>query len=199
MLLVGLTGGIGSGKSTFAALLAERGAHVIDADQVGRDALQPGESAWHKTVEHFGDDILKPNSREIDRAALARVVFADHEKLTTLNAIVHPMILGTIADTLERLRDTDSVVVLDAALLIETGLADGVDLLVVVDSPRAARIERLETGRGMPADESQARMDVQHDPEELKQRADIVVDNSGDLAALAAEADRVWAELEARR
>src|SRR5688572_14864126 len=128
MLVAGLTGGIGSGKSTFAALLAERGAQVIDADQIGRDILRPGEPAWHSVVDQFGDEILSPGTMNIDRKQLAGIVFSDPGKLAALNAITHPAIVARIADDLERLRNTDEVVILDAALIVELGLTDTVDV-----------------------------------------------------------------------
>src|SRR5918998_6582426 len=139
MLVVGLTGGIGAGKSTFAALLAERGAQVIDADGIGRDALAPGQPSWHSVVSTFGDEILVPGEMKIDRKALARIVFEDPGKLAALNAIVHPVILQRIADDLERLSQTDAVVVVDAALVTELGLHESLDVLVVVTTARAER------------------------------------------------------------
>jgi dephospho-CoA kinase len=198
MLVVGLTGGIGAGKSTLAALLIERGAHVIDADALGRDALRPGRPAWHSVVDQFGDEILVMNSMEIDRARLASVVFADRAKLAALNAIVHPVILGAVAEHLEKLRNSDATVVLDAALIIETGLDDVVDVLVVVTAPEGDRRRRLIRERNMSIDDIAARMAAQTRTEELVARADIVASNAGSLEDLAREADRVWAELEKR-
>ncbi len=198
MLVVGLTGGIGSGKSTFAALLAERGAQVIDADLLGREALQPGKDAWHSVVATFGDEILVGHSMEIDRKRLASIVFADRTKLAALNAIVHPIIVRGIADRLERLRETDEVVILDAALIVELGLADTVDLVIVVTADVDLRRRRLAEIRGMTQDDITARIGAQASEEDLVEAADIVVRNDGDLFDLATEADRVWAELERR-
>ena len=199
MLVVGLTGGIGAGKSTLAALLAERGAQVIDADELGREALRPGKPAWHSVVDQFGEEILVPASMEVDRKLLADIVFQDPAKLAALNAIVHPVIFSGIADSLERLRDTDAVVVLDAALLYDTGLGRVVDVSVVVLADEPTRSRRLQTSRGMSFAESRSRMRAQSDPARLEERADIVVRNDGSLDDLAAEADRVWAELLAWR
>jgi len=199
MLVVGLTGGIGSGKTTFASLLAERGAQVIEADALGHDALKPGSPSWRSVVNQFGEEILAPTSMEIDRQRLAEIVFSSRAKLAALNAIVHPVILQRIADDLERLRETDEIVVLDAALVLETGLDESVDVLVVVAAPERARERRLASRRGMSIEDTRARMAVQRGPEELLARADIVVDNSGRLDDLVPEADRVWAELVARR
>ncbi len=143
MLVAGLTGGIGSGKSTFAALLIERGAQVIDADQLGRDALRPGQPAWHSVVSQFGDEILVPGTQEVDRKRLAGIVFSEPSKLAALNAIVHPVIFEGIADHLERLRGTDEIVILDAALILETGLKDSVDILIAVITSDERRAERV--------------------------------------------------------
>jgi dephospho-CoA kinase len=199
MFVVGLTGGIGTGKSTLAALLAERGAQVVDADLLGHDALKPGLPAWHSVVDQFGDEILAANTMEIDRKRLAAVVFNDRLKLAALNAIVHPVIFSAVADELDRLRGTDEVVILDAALIIETGLDDVCDALLVVDSSDEERIARLRRQRGMSLADARARMGVQAERSRLLDRADMVIKNDGTLEDLAAEADRVWAELVRRR
>jgi dephospho-CoA kinase len=196
MLVVGLTGGIGSGKSTFAALLAERGAQVVDADALGRDALRPGEPAWHKVVDQFGEEILVPNTMRVDRKLLAEIVFADRGKLAALNAIVHPVIFAGIADALEKLRGTEAIVVLDAALLVETGLESVVDVMILVVAPEEVRQRRLEASRGMSLAESTSRMQAQARPEDMAVRADIVVANDGSLEDLAGEAERVWSKLQ---
>jgi dephospho-CoA kinase len=198
MLVVGLTGGIGAGKSTLAALLLERGAHVIDADALGRDALRPGRPAWHSVVDQFGDEILVLDRLEIDRSRLASLVFSDRAKLAALNAIVHPVILGAVAEHLERLRNSDAIVLLDAALILETGLDEVIDVLIVVTAPEGQRRKRLVRDRGMSIDDITARMAAQTRTEELVARADIVASNTGSLEDLAKEADRVWAELEKR-
>jgi dephospho-CoA kinase len=199
MLLVGLTGGIGSGKSTFAALLAERGAQVVDADVLGHDALKPGEPTWHSVVDQFGDEILSPGTMTIDRKRLAAIVFESEQKRAALNAIVHPEIFRRIADAIDKLRGTDSIVIIDAALVFETGLADSCDVIVVVTSSRDTRTERLIRIRGMSIDQITARMSAQADPKALVEKADIVVRNDGSLEDLAREADRVWTELELRK
>ena len=196
MLLVGLTGGIGSGKSTFAALLAERGAQVIDADVLGHDALKPGQPSWNSIVDQFGDEILVPGSMTIDRKRLGEIVFADDRKRAALNAIVHPEIFRRMADSLDRLRNTDTIVVIDAALIFETGLADSCDVVVVVASDKDIRADRLARSRGMTIEEITARMTSQADPAQLARKADIVINNDGYLEDLAAEAERVWTELE---
>lgn len=194
MLTVGLTGGIGSGKSTFASLLERRGAEVIDADALGRVALEPGSPSWHSVVAQFGDEILAPGM-EIDRRRLAEIVFASSEALAALNAIVHPVILQRIAETLEMLSGTDEIVVVDAALIVEIGLAESVDLLVVVEADEDVRRRRLANERGMSLEDIDARIKSQAHPDDLSRRADILVRNDGSLDDLEAEADRVWAEL----
>ena len=198
MLLVGLTGGIGSGKTTLAALLAERGAVVIDADALGHAALAPGEPAWRAAVEHFGDGILAAGSTDIDRKRLAHIVFNDPAKLTVLNAITHPVIVRSIADRIEAHRGTDAIVVLDAALVVELGLAGSLDLVVVVTSDRGTRAARLMKERGMTRAAIDARMGAQARTQDLIEHADIVVTNDGTLEHLTEATDRLWADLESR-
>jgi dephospho-CoA kinase len=177
----------------------ERGAQVIDADQLGRDALRTGRPAWHSVVDTFGNGVLSESSMEIDRGKLADIVFSDRDKLAALNAIVHPAIFKGVADDLDRLRGSDEIVILDAALLLETGLAAGMDLIVVVTTKDALRRERLRTDRAMTMEQIEARIASQNPAVETARSADIVVRNDGDLEALSLEADRVWAELQRRR
>jgi dephospho-CoA kinase len=197
MFVVGLTGGIGSGKSTFAALLTEQGAKLIDADLLGREALQPGRPAWHSVVDQFGDEVLAPHSMTIDRKRLAEIVFADRDKLAALNAIVHPVIVKGIADALDELRHGDEIVILDAALIVELGLAEGLDALIVVVADENLRKKRLAKERGMGDADIVARMRTQTSSEEQLTKADLVVRNNGKIEELAREAERVWLELSA--
>lgn len=197
MLVVGLTGGIGSGKSTLGALLAVRGAHLIDADELGRLALEPGQHAWHAVVGQFGKEILIPGTMVLDRRRLADMVFADTHKLAVLNEIVHPVILARIADVLESLEGTDSIVVIDAALLYEIGLAEAVGRLIVVVTESDIRIERLMRDRDMTQEEVQARIDAQADSSEAAAKADFVVRNDWTIEKLEAEAQRLWEHLRA--
>jgi dephospho-CoA kinase len=194
MLLVGLTGGIASGKSTVSAMLAERGAEVIDADHIARQVVMPGTPAWCKIREHFGPGVLHPDG-QIDRQALADIVFADKSKLALLNEITHPAIFARIADRLEEHHDQDVVVVLDAALLIEAGLAEGVDVVLVVHSPQEIQLERL-AAKGMGERAASDRIAAQLAPEKRLARADIVIDNSGSLEKLGRRVDEVWQELQ---
>ena len=199
MFVAGLTGGIGSGKSTFARFLAEQGAEILDADELGRAALRPGERGWHEAIETWGDDLLVPGTSEIDRAKLASIVFSDPAKLAALNAIVHPIIMSGIADTLDVLSGTDTIVVIDAALLIETGLAEGVDKVIVVVASDEVRGERLRLERGMSQEDIEARIAAQLPLPRLLEKADIVVQNNGSLEELRHEAELVFAELQRHR
>jgi dephospho-CoA kinase len=196
VLLVGLTGGIGSGKSTVSAMLAERGAEVVDADQIAREVVLPGQPAWHKIRDHFGAGLLRLDG-SIDRKALAEIVFDDPAKLGLLNEITHPPMFERIADRLEGARDRDVIVVLDAALLIETGLAQRVDVLLVVDLPEEVQVRRLEA-KGMPAEQAWARIAAQLSREERLVHADLVIDNSGTVEELAGRVDEAWTELRRR-
>ena len=196
MLLVGLTGGIASGKTTVSAMLAERGAEVIDADHIARQVVMPGTPAWCKIRDHFGPGVLHPDG-QLDRQALADIVFADKSKLALLNEITHPAIFARIADRLEAHHGQDVVVVLDAALLIEAGLAEGVDVVVVVHSPREIQVERL-AAKGVGASDARNRIASQLEPEKRLARADIVIDNGGSLEDLGRQVDKLWEELRAR-
>jgi dephospho-CoA kinase len=196
MLLVGLTGGIASGKTTVSAMLAERGAEVIDADHIARQVVMPGTPAWCKIRDHFGPGVLHPDG-QLDRQALADIVFADKSKLALLNEITHPAIFARIADRLEAHHGQDVVVVLDAALLIEAGLAEGVDVVVVVHSPREIQVERL-AAKGVGATDARNRIAAQLEPEKRLARADIVIDNGGSLEDLGRQVDKLWEELRAR-
>lgn len=149
-------------------------------------------------VAQFGDEILAAGTMEIDRKRLAEIVFSDRNKLAALNAIVHPVILSGMADHLERLRATDDVVVIDAALLVDLGVTDLLDTLVVVTASEDVRRERLR-GRGMRQPDIDARMSAQVPQEALVQKADLIVSNDGSLEDLVAEADRAWLEIHNRR
>lgn len=197
MYVVGLTGGIGSGKSTVAARLAARGAHVIDADAVAREVVAPGEPALDAIAERFGRDLVGPDGA-LDRAGLAAIVFDDDDALAALNAITHPAIAGRIAARLDELEASlpgDAVVVVDHPLLVETGQADRFDALVVVLAPVDLRIARLETHRGIDPDDARARIAAQASDEERRAVADHVVDNDADLDALGERVDDLWERL----
>jgi dephospho-CoA kinase len=194
MLLVGLTGGIGSGKSTVARMLAGRGAVILDADAFARDALAPGTPGESAVVDRFGEQVRGPDGA-LDRAALAALVFADPARLRALEAIVHPDVRARIAEGAARERDTERVVVIDSPLLIEMGQHDDVDLVVVVSAPEEVQIRRAVEGRGLSEEDVRRRLAVQLPLEEKAEQADVVLDNGGDLAELERQVDRLWADL----
>jgi dephospho-CoA kinase len=197
VLLVGLTGGIASGKSSVSAMLAERGAEIIDADLIARQVVMPGERAWHKILDHFGRDVLSEDG-QVDRKKLADLVFADPAKLTLLNEITHPDIFARVAERLEHNRDREVVVVLDAALLIETGLADRVDVVVVVDAGDEEEQVRRLTAKGLEERDARSRLAAQLPAEARLARADLVIRNVGSFEELTARVDEVWDELRHR-
>jgi dephospho-CoA kinase len=197
MLLVGLTGGIGSGKSTVARMLEKRGAVVFDADVLARQAVAPGTPGFEKVVERFGPNVLAPGGG-LDREALASIVFADPAARRDLEAIVHPEVRRMFAEGCEEYRDSDRVVLFSAPLLVETGMHTAFDLLIVVSAPVATQIERLMRDRGMPERAVQARIDAQLPLEAKAEVADVLVDNEGTLEDLEGQVDRLWRDLEAR-
>lgn len=198
MLLVGLTGGIGAGKSTVARELEARGAIVLDADAIVRELQRSGTAVFRRIVERFGADVVGPDG-ELDRARLGAAIFADDDARAALNAIVHPEVMGAIAVRIEELKDSDAVVVLDVPLLVEVGGGEGLDLVVVVDAHEHARIERLVRDRAMSPEEVRARMSVQASDEERRALADVIIHNDGDLTSLRAQMDELWARIEAKR
>jgi dephospho-CoA kinase len=195
VLAVGLTGGIGSGKSTVADLLVERGAVLIDADRIAREVVAPGGPALAPLVERFGPGILTPEGT-LDRAALAALVFPDPEALAALNAITHPLIGAEMTARRTAAEDTDAVVVLDVPLL-KTEHRDLLTLafVIVVDTPVDTALTRLVERRGFTRADAEARMAAQPSREERRVGADFVIDNSSDLTHLRAEVDRVWRAL----
>ena len=197
MLLVGLTGGIGAGKSTVARMLTERGAVVLDADAVAREVVEPGEPAFAALVEEFGPAIVGADGR-LDRPALAAIAFATDESRAALEAITHPAIHAEFGRRMAE-APTDAIVVMDVPLLVESGTAAerGYEAVIVVEAPRDTRLERLEV-RGIPRGDAEARMAAQATDEERRAIAAYVLDNAGDEQALETQVDEVWADL-ARR
>ena len=192
MLTVGLTGGMGAGKSTVAAMLAARGAVVIDADRIARDVVEPGRPAYTAVVERFGPGVLLPDGR-LDRHALASVVFSDPAALADLNAITHPAIAAVIGSRLAVEQDTDRVVVLDIPLLTAAlRTLYGMAGVIVVDAPVEVAVDRLVRERGLTEADVRARIAAQPSREERLQQADTVVDNSRTPADLEIEVERVW-------
>ena len=191
MLRIGLTGGIGSGKSTVSALLAARGAVVIDADRIAREVVEPGTPGLAAVVQAFGGQVLRDDG-SLDRPALAAIVFADPEARQTLDGIVHPLVRARAAE-LAGAAPYDAVVVHDVPLLVETGQAASYDLVLVVESEPEIRVSRL-VQRGLTADDARARMAAQATDEQRRAVADVVLDNSGSEEELAAQVDRFWTE-----
>ncbi|MDA8280327.1 MAG: dephospho-CoA kinase [Actinomycetota bacterium] len=198
MLAVGLTGGIGSGKSTVAQRLVEHGAVLVDADRIAREVVAPGGPAYQPLVDRFGREVLAADGT-LDRARLAAVVFADPQALADLNAITHPAVGAVMAERRYGPHPADAVVVLDIPLLrAEHRAALALDLVVVVDCPVEVALDRLVTGRAMPAEDARARIAAQVTREERRAEADVVIDNDGDLAALGVAVDRLWEDLAGR-
>ena len=192
MLAVGLTGGIGSGKSAVATLLVERGAVLIDADQVARDVVAPGGPAYQPLIDRFGPQIVAADGT-IDRQALANIAFADEESRLALNAITHPAIGIRMIEMRDALADTDHIVVLAIPLLTAVH-RETVKLhkVVVVDTPTDVALERLLTHRGFDRADAEARIRSQISRDERKKEADYVLDNSGDQPALEREVAKLW-------
>ncbi|MGC5362592.1 dephospho-CoA kinase [Streptomyces sp. DT24] len=196
MLKVGLTGGIGAGKSEVSRLFASYGAVLIDADRIAREVVEPGTPGLAAVVEAFGADILTDDGT-LDRPKLGSIVFADPDRLAALNAIVHPLVRARSA-ALERAADPDSVVVHDVPLLTENGLAPLYDLVVVVDAAPRTQLDRLVGLRGMTESEARARMAAQATREQRRAVADLVIDNDGPLEALEPRVREVWSQLRDR-
>lgn len=191
MLRVGLTGGIGSGKSTVAGRLAEHGAIVIDSDVLAREVVEPGSPGFTGVVEAFGDRVVGPDG-SLDRGALAKLVFGDAEARSRLNAIVHPLV-GARAAELVAAAPPEAVLVHDIPLLVENGLGPGFHLVIVVDTPVDVRVERL-VERGLTEDDARARIAAQATDEQRRAAADVWLDNSGWPEEVQAAVDALWAE-----
>jgi dephospho-CoA kinase len=190
VFVVGLTGGIGSGKSTVSAWLAERGAVIVDADAITRAVQEPGTEVFQAIVERFGPEVVAADG-SLDRKALAAIVFSDAEALATLNAIVHPAVGAEVARRLQEEAGTDHVVVLDVPLMVESGRVPAARL-IVVDCPEDVAVRRLVGQRGFSEEDARARMAAQASREERRARADFVIDNSGTRQQLIAGVERAW-------
>lgn len=189
MRRIGLTGGIGSGKSTVARLLADLGAVVIDADALAREVVEPGTQGLAQLVEAFGPGILTDDGH-LNRSALAEIVFADAEARTTLNRITHPLIGARTAELIAGVPD-DAVLVHDVPLLVELGMQDAYDLVLVVDAEDELRVRRL-MDRGHSEADARARIAAQAPREQRNAAADILLDNSGSVAALKEQVTQCW-------
>jgi dephospho-CoA kinase len=196
VLVVGLTGGIGSGKSTVSALLAAKGAVVVDADAVVHELQRPGTAVFEAMVDRFGNGIVAADG-SLDRSAVADIVFNDPDALADLNGIVHPAVGAEIVRRMDELSTTDAVVVLDVPLMVESARGYPVAGLIVVDVDPEVAVRRLVEQRGMREDDARARIARQASRQERRARADIVIENSGSLDDLAAQVDRTWRWIEA--
>jgi dephospho-CoA kinase len=193
VIKVGLTGGIGSGKSEVTRLLAGHGAVVIDADVLAREAVAPGSEGLDRVVAEFGRDVLDGQG-SLDRARLAEIVFADPDRLAALNAIIHPYVRRRSAEIMAS-APADGVVVNDVPLLVENNLQTGYDVVVVVDASTQTRVDRLTGARGMSEAEALARMAAQATREQRAAVADVIIDNDGDRSALQVQIDALWERL----
>ena len=196
MLLVGLTGGIGSGKSTVAAMLEARGAVVFDADEFARQAVAAGTPGFRRVVETFGEGVVGPDG-ELDRAAVAAIVFDDPEQRARLEAIVHPEVAGLLRESLEPLRDTDRIVVYAVPLLVENHLESMFDVVLVVTAPADVRVERL-VRRGLSEDDARSRIRAQLSDQERVAAADAVIPNDVSEAELEGRVAALWQSLRER-
>ena len=196
MYLIGLTGGIASGKSAVASRLAERGAVVVDADVIAREIVEPGTPALDQIARQFGPAVLTAHG-SLDRPALGAIVFGDPSSLSDLNAITHPAINRLAADR-ETAAGPDAIVVHDNPLLVEMGGAALCDLVVVVDVPVDVQVERLTTLRGMTEADARARVAAQASREQRTGAADLVIDNTGPVDELALIVGGIWDELVSR-
>ncbi|MEV7339765.1 dephospho-CoA kinase [Streptomyces sp. NPDC093544] len=193
MLKVGLTGGIGAGKSEVSRLLVERGAVLIDADRIAREVVAPGTPGLAAVVDAFGEDVLAPDG-SLDRPKLGSIVFADPAKLAVLNSIVHPLV-GARSQDLESAASEDAVVVHDVPLVAENGLAALYDLVIVVDASPRTQLDRLIRLRGMTEEDARARMAAQATRDKRLKIADVVIDNDVPLHELERRVREVWADL----
>jgi dephospho-CoA kinase len=192
VLRVGLTGGIGSGKSTVAARFAELGAVVVDADRIAREVVAPGTPGLQAVVDEFGPDVLRADG-SLDRSALGRVVFGDDQRRAALNAIVHPLVYRRRTQLVGE-APPDAIVIEDIPLLVENGLGAGFPLVVIVHAPAPERVRRLVTDRGMDPDDVWARVRAQASDEDRRAAADVWLDNAGDREGLLAAVDDVWSD-----
>ncbi|SNR87680.1 dephospho-CoA kinase [Actinacidiphila glaucinigra] len=193
MVKVGLTGGIGAGKSAVSRLLVSYGAVLVDADRIAREVVEPGTPGLASVTAEFGTEVLAADG-SLDRPKLGAIVFSDPERLRALNAIVHPLVRDRSAE-LERAAGPDAVVVHDVPLLAENGLAPLYDVVVVVDAAPETQLDRLVRLRGMAEEDARARMAVQAGREQRLAVADVVIDNDGPLEALEPQVRQVWEQL----
>lgn len=191
-VVIGVTGGIGTGKSTVTSILRELGAVVIDADKIGHEAYKPGTPAWQEVVEAFGKEILLPNG-EVDRKRLGSIVFSDPKALARLNAIMHPKMFRMAQERIQQAKaQGHQVIVLEAAVLLEAGWDPLVDEIWVVTAPEEVAVQRVQARSGLPREAVVARLRSQLPPEERIRRAQVVIDNAGSLEDLRRQVEDLW-------
>ncbi|MDI6816472.1 MAG: dephospho-CoA kinase [Actinomycetota bacterium] len=198
MKIIGVTGPIASGKSVVTALLKEKGAHVIDADVIAREVVEPGRPAWTDIVEHFGGSVLGPD-QNLDRRELGRIVFGDAKQRAILNEIVHPRVMDEVYTRLREMEATnnpDIIVVVDVPLLIEVGMDKRCAHTVVVTADEEIRLERL-LKKGFSREEAERRVDAQHGKDALAKFADVVIVNNGTLDELKEQTEALWKVIQA--
>ena len=199
MVVIGLTGGILSGKSTISGMLAEKGAIIIDADKIGHDAYKPYTKTWQELRDAFGDGILKKNG-EIDRKRLGEIVFADPDTLIRLNRIVHPRMREMVREEIDCLKvEGVDVLVLEAAVLIEAGWTDLVDEVWVTIAPEQVVIKRLQERGGLSEEQARARIRSQIPADERAKHADIIIDTDCELSEVRARVEELWETLKNRK
>jgi len=198
MIVIGLTGGILSGKSTISQMLAEKGAVIIDADKIGHEVYKPHTKTWQELVDAFGNSILKQNM-EIDRKKLGDIVFNDSQALARLNEIVHPQMHSMMREEIERLRGEGvDTVVLEAAVLIEANWTDLVDEVWVALAPEEVAVKRLQNRGGLSEEQARARIRSQLSPEERAKHADVIIDTDCELSQVRAKVAELWQKLHKR-
>jgi dephospho-CoA kinase len=199
MIVIGLTGGILTGKSTVSEILAKLGAVIIDADKIGHEAYRPQTKVWREVVDVFGPGILKQNG-EIDRKKLGDIVFNDPKALSRLNEITHPAMHSMMKEEIEKLRNEGvDVVVLEAAVLIEANWTDLVDEVWVTVAPEETAVKRLQNRGGLSEQQARARIRSQLSSEERAKHADVIINTNCDLAEVRAKVERLWRRLQAQR
>lgn len=193
MRIIGLTGGIASGKSTVARMLEEKGAYLLDADRIAREVVEPDQPAWQEIVDWLGESILLPD-RNIDRAKIAGLVFKDRQMLMKLNSTIHPRVGSRLAELTEMIKekDSDAIIVYDIPLLIEADMQRVVDLVLLVYVPPETQIDRLQKRDGLSCTEAELRLENQIPLDDKKQYADVVIDNSGSIDETARQVDCFW-------
>ncbi|WP_408614651.1 dephospho-CoA kinase [Lutispora saccharofermentans] len=192
MMIIGLTGGIASGKSTVSSILKQFGAYIIDVDEVGRSVVQKGEKAYNEIVQYFGDEILLPRG-EINRKALGHIVFSDGEKLRKLNSITHPHIIAKVKEIIEEFRsDGADVIVIDAAILIEMGLNSLCDSVWLVSVDKQTQLHRLIERDRFSYEDAKNRINAQFSDEKKAEHSDVIIYNTKGLEELKEEIKQLW-------